>query len=295
LAANALTRGGLLVERVPPPLRSFASSKHTTFARAGVTVSESCHPGHTKQVEGLWCVPWSVKPGIAWTMAREEAHTPPRSRDFSFASLKYHLGPFSAAPLGIKDGSTVLLCCDAQLHSWEMFSVATEWFPDNLGCLIIGESPGEDAAKYFYNQRRKVAVRTIILRELHRHRLVSEASLPAFRMAGFLFDHAIRCLLPADIIQHEADLSTRYESPRAPTATHLGPLLRQDSPVWVMGRIARNAVAALRCEFPRDTLEISSLRTRAGYRNHRDSLSPATCSTRVGWRWQRSSLACTHS
>lgn len=151
----------------------------------------------------------------------------------------------------------MLSCCDAQVHPWETFSVATEWSPDSLGCLIIGESPGEDMAKYFYNERRQVAVRTIMLRELHHHRLVTEASLPAFRKAGFLFDHAIRCLLPAHTIQHEADLSTRYESPRAAAATHLGPLLRQDSPVWVMGRIARNAVAALRCEFPRDTSEIS--------------------------------------
>src|SRR5260370_42528740 len=45
----------------------------------------------------------------------------------------------------------------------------------------------------------------------------------------------IRCLQTADIIQHEAALSTRYESPRAAAATHLGPFLRQESPVWVTG------------------------------------------------------------
>src|SRR2546423_13665388 len=90
----------------------------------------------------------------------------------------------------------VLACCGAQEHPWETFSVATKWSPETLRCLIIGESPGEVAAKYFYNEDRKVAVRTIMLRELHRHGVLSEPSLPAFRKAGFLFDHAIRCLLP---------------------------------------------------------------------------------------------------
>lgn len=96
-----------------------------------------------------------------------------------------------------------------------------------------------------------------MLRELHRHGLLTEPTLVAFRQAGFLFDHAIRCLLSTDIIQHEASLANRYESPRAATATHLGPFLGLESPVWVMGRIARNAVGILRREFPRDTSEIS--------------------------------------
>lgn len=159
--------------------------------------------------------------------------------------------------MDIGDDASVLPCCGAQEHPWETFSVATEWLPHALRCLVIGESPGEVAAKYFYNQRRKVAVRTIILRELHRHGLIGEPTLPAFRKAGFLFDHAIRCLLPADIIRLEASLANRYESLRAAAATHLASFLRHESPVWVMGRIARNAVAALRCEFPRDTSEIS--------------------------------------
>jgi hypothetical protein len=82
-----------------------------------------------------------------------------------------------------------------------MFSVPTEWVPDPLGCLVIGESPGDDATKYFYNgRRRKVAVRTIMLGELHRHNLISEQSLAAFRAGGFVFDDAIRCLLPAKVV-----------------------------------------------------------------------------------------------
>lgn len=148
-------------------------------------------------------------------------------------------------------------CCNRKEHPWDTFSVATEWLPPALRCLVIGESPGENPAKYFYNQRRRVAVRTIMLRELHRHGLLDEPSLPAFRRAGFLFDHAIRCLLPRDVIQHEANLANRYESPRARAATHLSGFLGQTSAVWVMGRIARNAVAVLCSDFPRDTSEIS--------------------------------------
>ena len=151
----------------------------------------------------------------------------------------------------------MLSCCHSKGHPWDTFSVKADWLPDILRCLIIGESPGADASKYFYNQRRKVAVRTIMLRELHRHRLLSEPTIPVFRQAGFLFDHAIRCLLPGDVIRQEANSANRYESSRAGAAIHLEPFLRQESKVWVMGRIARNAVAVLCREFPKDTSEIS--------------------------------------
>ena len=156
----------------------------------------------------------------------------------------------------MKESASVLPCC-AQEHPWESFSVNSDWSPTVLRCMVIGESPGEDAAKYFYNQRRRVAVRTIMLRELYRHRLLIEPTLPSFRKAGFLFDHAIRCLLPSDTIHREAILAARYMSPRAAAATHLTPFLCQESPVWVMGRIARNAVAVLQREFPRDRSEIA--------------------------------------
>jgi hypothetical protein len=151
----------------------------------------------------------------------------------------------------------MLACCGAEQHLWEAFAVAATWSPDALRCLIVGESPGENPEKYFYNERRKVALRTIMLGGLHRHGLLTEPTLAAFRKAGFLFDHAIRCLLHADVIQHEAGLADRYVSLRAATATHLGPSLGRDSRVWVMGRIARNAVAVLRAEVPRDTSAIS--------------------------------------
>jgi len=129
--------------------------------------------------------------------------------------------------------------------------------PRKLRCLIVGESPGENADKYFYNQRRTVAIRTIMLRGLHRHGLITEPTLVAFREAGFVFDHAIRCLLPPEIIQHEASLAETYSSTRAGAAAHLDSFLAAESAVWVMGRIARNAVATPRSEFPHDTSEIS--------------------------------------
>jgi hypothetical protein len=96
-----------------------------------------------------------------------------------------------------------------------------------------------------------------MLRGLHRHGLITEPNLVAFREAGFLFDHAIRCLLDSDLIQHEAVLAQQYSSSRACAAAHLDTFLGAESAVWVMGRIARNGIANPRSEFPRDTAEIS--------------------------------------
>lgn len=150
-----------------------------------------------------------------------------------------------------------MACCKSLHHPWEQFSVAEAWMPAQLRCLIIGESPGQDAEKYFYNERKTVAIRTIMLRELHRYGLIKKPSLEGFRDAGFLFDHAIRCLLPSQTILREARLAGRYKSPRASNAAHLEPLLSIQSPVWLMGRIARNAVVSPRSEFPKDTTGIS--------------------------------------
>ena len=150
-----------------------------------------------------------------------------------------------------------MACCDSLNHPWDQFSVMETWLPTHLRCLIIGESPGSDPEKYFYNEHRTVAIRTIMLRELHRHGLIKRPSLERFRDAGFLFDHAIRCLLPSQTILHEAKLAGRYMSSRAADAAHLEPFLNIQSPVWLMGRIARNAVVTPRSEFPKDTTGIS--------------------------------------
>jgi hypothetical protein len=129
--------------------------------------------------------------------------------------------------------------------------------PLDLRCLIIGESPGNETSVYFYDERRRVAVRTIMLRELQRHAIITQPSLSAFKEAGLLFDHAIRCRLPGDLILREAELAKCYESPRAAFATHLQQPLKDAPLVWVMGRIARNAAAVLRSEFPPDQGDIS--------------------------------------
>jgi len=94
-----------------------------------------------------------------------------------------------------------------------------------------------------------------MLQGLYRHRIITEKSLDAFRDKGFLFDHAVRCL---DLDNaKEGKLAETYKSPRAAAATHLVPFLQGESPVWVMGRIARNAVATFCPELPKDTLKIS--------------------------------------
>jgi len=148
-------------------------------------------------------------------------------------------------------------CCGSRLHPWDEFAVPTNWMPRDLRCLIIGESPGDETSVYFYDERRRVAVRTIMLRELQRHAIITQPSLVAFKEAGLLFDHAIRCRLPEDLIRREAELAKRYESPRAASVTHLQQPLKDAPLVWVMGRIARNAVAVLQSEFLPDQGNIS--------------------------------------
>ncbi len=151
-----------------------------------------------------------------------------------------------------------LSCCGDRSHAWEEFRVEAQWRPERLACLIIGENPGSSTSPYFYEEGRAVAVRTILLRELHRGDIITEPTLGAFRSAGFLFDHGIRCRLLDDEIGAERRLAQHYNSIRAAGAKHLEPLLKDAPAVWVMGYVARNAVAALCSEFPRDTREISS-------------------------------------
>jgi hypothetical protein len=66
--------------------------------------------------------------------------------------------------------------------------------------------------------------------------------LEAFREAGFLFDHAIRCQLPKAVIDVERKLAEKFISDRAHQATHLKPIVDQATKVWIMGYVARDAV-----------------------------------------------------
>ena len=77
------------------------------------------------------------------------------------------------------------------------------WLPRVVRYLLIGENPGDSDSEYFYQRPRsydadKVAVRRALLHGLHQQRLITEPTLEAFRDAGFLFDHAIRCHMRAD-------------------------------------------------------------------------------------------------
>jgi hypothetical protein len=129
--------------------------------------------------------------------------------------------------------------------------------PQALTCLIVGENPGSATAAYFYDEHHSVAVRTILLHELHRGGIIRQPTLPAFHAAGFLFDHGIRCRLTGDDIGTERRLSRHYKSVRAAAADHLKPHLKHTRLIWVMGYVARNAVASACPEFPRDVREIS--------------------------------------
>ena len=72
--------------------------------------------------------------------------------------------------------------------------------------------------------------------------LIKSPTLEAFRTAGFVFDHAIRCQLPTTTIQAEHKLARRYSSPRAHAATHLVDSVGAARQVWILGHIARDAV-----------------------------------------------------
>lgn len=48
--------------------------------------------------------------------------------------------------MSVENRAPVLACCGAAEHPWETFSVQREWLPETLCCLVIGESPGEDAS-----------------------------------------------------------------------------------------------------------------------------------------------------
>ena len=148
-------------------------------------------------------------------------------------------------------------CYCKRLHAWEKFRVEEEWVPSNLRCFIVGENPGSEKSAYFYDERRAVPVRTILLHELHQRGDISAPSLSAFCTAGFLFDHGIRCHLPDGEVKAERRLAQRYASDRCAAAEHLKPWIQCAPAVWVMGYIARNAVTSICSELPKDSRKIS--------------------------------------
>jgi hypothetical protein len=113
---------------------------------------------------------------------------------------------------------------------------------------------------YFYQPvdgRDPIRVRSNLLHGLTVVGLISEPTLEAFRAAGCLFDHAIRCHMSTDEIatyRRSADQAL----PALPgNAEHLRPVVAKAQGVWVMGRIARKAVASIADDFPDDRDPIS--------------------------------------
>lgn len=148
-------------------------------------------------------------------------------------------------------------CCSTQ-HLFETFHVRENWWPPTPTCLIIGESPGAPEAHYFYDEHNWVRIRRNLLMGLYHFTLISAPTLPSFRTAGFVFDHAIRCQLASNEVKQEWTQSKIYKSPLASEAHHLVPLMDAFPSVWVMGYLARNAVAILDANFPRTICGLSA-------------------------------------
>src|SRR5437867_450626 len=113
----------------------------------------------------------------------------------------------------------MLACCGKAMHPWDRFEVERVWRPQRLRCFIVGENPSGVGAPYFYEAPKRydddpVAVRRGLLQNLHSQKLLVSATLEGFQEVGFLFDHAIRCLLPKEVVKKEQNAAMRYASMR---------------------------------------------------------------------------------
>jgi hypothetical protein len=142
-------------------------------------------------------------------------------------------------------------CC-GKPHAWDVYGVAVRWKPNTLRCLIIGENPGDETSTYFYqlaDGRDPVRVRSNLLHGLTEAALISAPTLDAFRSAGFLFDHAIRCHMPFGRVEAYRRSADRPMPGLPGNAEHLRPFVAEARIVWVMGRIARKAVGCVAEDF----------------------------------------------
>jgi hypothetical protein len=178
-------------------------------------------------------------------------------------------------------------CCNAPSHPWDRWRVGQRSMPTPLRCLVVGENPGDVTSEYFYEppadpKRDRVRVRRELLDGLCGVGLITEPTLEAFRDAGFLFDHAIRCTLPSSTVNQERLKANRYGSERAAHPLHLMPLLKQARLVWVMGHVAGNAVANAAADFPKEPRRFHRRRipVRLGRALATSSPSTSTGSTR---------------
>jgi hypothetical protein len=153
-------------------------------------------------------------------------------------------------------------CCGAKGHPWDRFEVEKRWMPKTLRCLIIGENPGDVSSPYFYEPPADPATDPVLvgrdlLAGLHEKGLIAAPTLEAFRDGGFLFDHAIRCPLPREIVEDERLRAQHFRSLRVAHPEHLRAHLARASLVWVMGHVAANAVANVARDFPKVHRKIS--------------------------------------
>lgn len=92
-----------------------------------------------------------------------------------------------------------------------------------------------------------VGVRRLLLPALVEAELIAEPTLIAFKNGGFVFDHGIRCHLARDVMERERAKARSLRPSIADNATHLRDAVNVAPKVWVMGAVARAAVAS---QFP---------------------------------------------
>lgn len=156
-------------------------------------------------------------------------------------------------------------------HRADTLRVEAEWLPNPLRCLVIGESPGSPGSLHFYENvaigsSDPIEVRRHLLEGLARRALIPTASLESFKTAGFFFDHAVRCQLPASVITTERKRAQRFDSSLASGAAHLATLIPQAETVWIMGLLARDTVVQ-QGRLPREAVDrkLDPPFTPAGY------------------------------
>jgi hypothetical protein len=140
-------------------------------------------------------------------------------------------------------------CCNT-VHQADRLKIEEKWWPKVPRCLIIGESPGNPESLHFYGpipdgRADPVSVRRRLLKQLVVEGLLQAATLEDFKEAGYFFDHAVRCQLHMEIVESDRKLAQRYQSKLVVTQDHLMKLIERFDVVWVMGYMARNAVATL--------------------------------------------------
>ncbi len=95
-----------------------------------------------------------------------------------------------------------------------------------------------------HNEINPVGVRRLLLPALVEAHLTVGATLAAFKSAGFVFDHGVRCQLPMNVVRRERAKARDLRPSIADAAVHLHDAVDAAPKVWVMGAIARAALAS---------------------------------------------------